>query len=249
MIKVFLVDDRRLILEAIKAILEVEPEIAIVGTAQDGKTAVSQAIKLEPDLVLLDLEMPKMDGITATKYITQYLPKTKVIILTSHKEGIYVTKAFRAGASGYIAKDSLVKDLKRAIYSLSRGYCYIESRLLNPAVNQIRASNITSRKTRYLKKYRKHIYSPSIAANPNQSKLVKITTVETNANNSGRSFKRAGLAPISNLSVNRRQQADYSDLAIAYRTKQKRKYYQKLAKRILLISLLILSLILSVILF
>lgn len=248
MIKVFLVDDRRLILEAIKAVLEVEPEIAIVGTAQDGKSAISQVVKLKPDLVLLDLEMPKMDGITATRYITQYLPDTKVIILTSHKEKIYVIKALRAGASGYIAKDSLVKDLKRAIYSLSRGYCYIETKLLNPAVNQIKASNITSRKTKYLKKYRKHIYSPSITGRPNRSKLVKIATAKADLTDSEEGVNQASLAPIFNLAAaDHYQQTECS--ATTRRTQQTRKYYQKLAKRILLMSLVILSLIVSVIMF
>ena len=107
MIKLLLADDQFLILEGIKAILEHEPEIQVVGTARDGKTAIAQAKKLRPDILLIDIEMPKMNGITATKYIRKYLPDTKVIVLTSHSSQDYLADALLAGASGYLLKDSL----------------------------------------------------------------------------------------------------------------------------------------------
>ncbi|MEN9519942.1 MAG: hypothetical protein RLZZ381_2530, partial [Cyanobacteriota bacterium] len=75
-IKIFLADDQYLMLEGIKAILKHEPEIEIVGTARDGHSAVNQVIKLQPDLVLIDIEMPKMNGIVATKYICKHVPDT-----------------------------------------------------------------------------------------------------------------------------------------------------------------------------
>ncbi|MEM6611573.1 MAG: response regulator transcription factor [Cyanobacteria bacterium P01_C01_bin.72] len=130
MIKILLADDQCLMLEGIKAILKHEPEIEIVGTAQDGQSAIAQVIKLRPDLVLIDIEMPRMNGIVATKYICENMPDTRVIVLTSHKKQSYLTQALQAGASGYLLKDTLVEDLKQAIHSLGRGYSYIEAKLL-----------------------------------------------------------------------------------------------------------------------
>ena len=105
MIKILIVDDQRLILEAVKAILKDESQIEIVGTAQNGQSAIVQVTKLKPDIVLIDIEMPKMDGIIATRYISQHSPNTKIIILTSHKSDNYVTKALQAGASIYLLKN------------------------------------------------------------------------------------------------------------------------------------------------
>lgn len=166
MIKIFLVDDQRLILEGIKAILKNEPNIEIVGSAQNGQSAIVQVLKLEPDIVLIDIEMPKMNGIVVTKYICQYLPNTRVIVLTGNKSQEYFTRAFQAGASSYITKDSLVEDLQRAIYSLSRGYTYIDTKLLNQAVNKINViqhNNTIQRRNIYVKKYRRNIYIPLVS--------------------------------------------------------------------------------------
>ena len=162
-IKILLADDQCLVLEGIKSILKYESEIEIVGTAFDGHNAIAQVKKLQPDIALIDIEMPKMNGITATRYICEYLPHTRVIVLTSHKSPIYVTQALRAGASGYLLKDTLFEDLKQAIYSLGRGYSYIEAKLLTQAVNPAPTINVNSDHTKitYLKKYRKSIYNPS----------------------------------------------------------------------------------------
>ncbi len=161
-IKILLADDQYLIVEGIKSILKHESEIEVVGTAYDGHSAIAQVKKLQPDIVLIDIEMPKMNGITATRYICEYLPSTRVIVLTSHKNPIYITQALRAGASGYLLKDTLLEDLKQAIYSLGRGYSYIEVKLLTQAVNPAPTAHVNQdqKKITYLKKYRKNIYNP-----------------------------------------------------------------------------------------
>lgn len=170
-IKILLADDQCLIVEGIKSILKHESEIEVVGTAYDGHSAIAQIKKLQPDIVLIDIEMPKMNGITATKYICEYLPKTRVIVLTSHKSPTYITQALQAGASGYLLKDSLLEDLKQAIYSLGRGYSYIEVKLLNQAVNRAPTAHVNPDQKRitYLKKYRKNIYNPPRKRQGNQS--------------------------------------------------------------------------------
>ena len=249
MIEVFLVDDRRLILEAIKTILAAEPEIKIVGMAQDGKSAISQIIRLQPDIVLIDVEMPRMDGITATKYISQYFPATKVIVLTSHKNRGYVSQALKAGASGYLEKDSLVKDLKQAIYSLSRGYSYIETRLLNQAVNQIQNSNVR-KKTTYLKKYRKNIYSPSTSIFGSQSVKIDITKKSSGESSyHGHTSQNIPISTFSTYNINESDRAEYSNLTAAYRLRRHHVYRQHLEKKLILLFMTISSFVLAVIIF
>ena len=141
-IKILLVDDQSLMLEGIKTILQHEPEIEVVGTARDGQSAIAQVKKLHPDIVLIDVEMPRMNGLVATKYICQYLPQTKVIVLTSHNSEEYLTQALQAGAAGYLLKNSLLSDLKQAIYSLGKGALYIESQMLTATENKISTKNI-----------------------------------------------------------------------------------------------------------
>ena len=163
MIKILLADDQFVILEGIKAILEYEPEIEIVGTAQDGQIAIAQAKELRPDILLIDIEMPRMNGIQATKYIRKYLPNTKVIVLTSHKNQDYIAEALLAGASGYLLKDSLIKNLKQEIYSFGRGYSAIKAELLTQTAKKNSTTNVVEYREKiiYFKKYRKSIYKPA----------------------------------------------------------------------------------------
>lgn len=130
MIRILLVDDQNLVRQGIKSLLDQDPDLKVIGTVKDGRSAVKQIDVLRPDIVLLDIEMPGMDGITATKYISHLSPKTKVIILSSYEDKKYLTQAFMAGAKAYILKNSLMKDLKQAILAVNDGYSHIESRLL-----------------------------------------------------------------------------------------------------------------------
>jgi DNA-binding NarL/FixJ family response regulator len=130
MIRILLVDDQNLVQQGIKSLLDQDPELEIVGTLKDGRSAVTKIAELCPDIVLLDIEMPGMDGITATKYITRLAPDTKVIILSSHEDKKYLTQALMAGARAYLLKDSLIADLKQSIIAVNNGYSHIESRLL-----------------------------------------------------------------------------------------------------------------------
>ena len=195
MIKILLADDQYLMLEGIKSILKHESEIEVVGTAQDGQTAIAQVKKLQPDIVLIDIEMPKMNGIVATKYICESMPDTRVIILTSHNDQNYITQALQAGASGYLLKNSLIEDLKQAIYSLGRGYSYIEAKLLIKAVDKIQTTNVIryQEKISYLKKYRKSIYKPTYSKKKNKHKQLSSKTFNRRLASFG--MTKASLAP------------------------------------------------------
>jgi DNA-binding NarL/FixJ family response regulator len=259
MIKVFLVDDQCLILEGMKAILKPESAIEIVGVAQDGQTAIAQIPKLQPDIVLLDIEMPKMNGITATQYICQYVPNTQVIVLTSHKNRNYVAQALQAGASGYVLKSSLATDLKQAIYSLSRGYSYIESKLLTQAVNKIQGINPTKSKNHntYLKRYRKILYAPSAASSQQLNSRLETaenTTLRTNnCNNPPLGINKASLDPIfTPLSADDLDFTNPRPTTRSLRAKfrnRKKSYLKHFDRQTILLLIAITSLGLSIILF
>ena len=196
-IKILLVDDRYLIQEGVKAILRNEAEIEIVSTAKNGLEAIALSKQLQPDIVLLDIEMPQMNGIKAAKHIKQVSPATKIIMLSSYDNPEYITLALKAGASGYLLKDSFTEDLKQAIYSLSRGYSYIEAKLLDKVVRQTKANNIVnSQKTKvYVHKYRKNVYTPN-KDTPDSEKSPHKTT---NDRKPITGINRANLAPIFEL--------------------------------------------------
>ena len=246
-IRILLVDDRYLIQEGVKAILRNEVEIEIVGTATNGFEAIALTEKLEPDIILLDIEMPKMNGIKAAKHIKQVCPNTKIIMLSSHDNQQYITWALKAGASGYLLKDSFTEDLKQAIYSLSRGYSYIEAKLLDKIVRQTKANNIVnSQKTKvYVHKYRKNIYTPETRANPeaNQTQVPSHSKPPTVIN-------RNSLAPIFELSDSDeietidRLTASLNSNSTSLKPKSNRsKHNQKLILLVIAIASLILSLI------
>jgi DNA-binding NarL/FixJ family response regulator len=122
MIRLILVDDQNSIKEFLKMRLEKIPEISIVGFASNGKEAVALVEKLEPDVVLMDLEMPHMNGIEATKIISAGSSKAKILLLTTRNEKQLLDLARQAGASGYIFKSADAGDLGDVIHLASKGY-------------------------------------------------------------------------------------------------------------------------------
>ncbi|MDE6790330.1 MAG: response regulator transcription factor [Clostridia bacterium] len=105
MIKVMLVDDQIILAEGIKSVLETSGDITVVGVAGDGGEAVALAESLKPDVVLMDIRMPNMNGVAATKKIKEVLPDCKIIILTTFDDSDYILSAINNGASGYLLKD------------------------------------------------------------------------------------------------------------------------------------------------
>ena len=145
MIRILLVDDQNIVRQGIQALLESRPRLKVVGTAEDGNSAIEQVEILRPDVVLIDIEMPVMSGITATHKICQQFPTTKVLVLSSHEDREYVAEALRAGAEGYLLKNTLAEDLEQAIWSVYRGQSQIESKLLKEVLASASASSsITS---------------------------------------------------------------------------------------------------------
>jgi DNA-binding NarL/FixJ family response regulator len=121
-IRLLIVDDQSLIRQGLKAILEQEPDLHVVGDAENGKVALELVAALQPDVVLMDIRMPEMDGRTATKLIVQNFPKVKVLVLSTFDDDSYLTGAMRAGAKGYLLKDMPSRELADAIRFGHYGY-------------------------------------------------------------------------------------------------------------------------------
>lgn len=131
-IKVILADDHTILREGIKSLLEDEPDIDIVGEANNGHEVVKLAIKLNPDIVIMDLSMPLLNGLEATRKIKQSAPSIKIIILTMHDNEEYIRQALTAGALGYILKDAATHELLDAIRSINQGEA-----VLSPAITRL----------------------------------------------------------------------------------------------------------------
>lgn len=121
--RVLLADDHTLVLEGFKKLLEDHCEL--LGTAEDGRTLVDMAGRLRPDLVFLDISMPRLNGIDAGKKLKKLLPEVKLLFVTMHADAAYVNEAFRAGASGYLLKRSAAKELVQAMQSVMNGDYYV----------------------------------------------------------------------------------------------------------------------------
>ncbi|ABA21650.1 two component transcriptional regulator, LuxR family [Trichormus variabilis ATCC 29413] len=122
MIKVLLVDDQNLIRQGLRALLELESDIEIVGEAENGKIAIDLIPQFHPDVVLMDMRMPIMDGVAATQEIQRNFPSVKVLVLTTFDDDEYVKAALQNGAMGYLLKDTPSEELAVAIRAVEKGY-------------------------------------------------------------------------------------------------------------------------------
>jgi DNA-binding NarL/FixJ family response regulator len=125
MINLLLVDDQDLIRRGLHALLTTDPDIEVVGEASNGQEAIALVASLQPDVVLMDVRMPVMDGVAGTREICQRYPKTKVLVLTTFNDREYVAQALQAGASGYLLKDTPFEELTQAIRLIQKGYTHI----------------------------------------------------------------------------------------------------------------------------
>jgi len=123
--KIVIVEDHKLFREGLKSMLNKRDDIEIIGEAEDGIEAVRLIRKLKPDMILLDLSMPKMSGISVMKDVKRELPDTRILLLTIHESDQYVLEAFEGGADGYCIKDSSRQELMVAIDSILQGKTYI----------------------------------------------------------------------------------------------------------------------------
>jgi len=143
-IRILIADDHAVVRRGFRLILESQPGLEVIGEACTGHDAVAQAIALEPDLVIIDVSMPELNGIEATRRIVEQVPRTRVLALSMHRDGVYVREMLRAGAKGYLLKDADDEALIDAVQAVARGDAY-----LSPSV----ADSV-------LTDYRRHVTNP-----------------------------------------------------------------------------------------
>jgi DNA-binding NarL/FixJ family response regulator len=134
-IRVILVDDQSLVREGLKSLLEAQSDIEVIAEAENGQVALEAIAKDPPDVVLMDVRMPVMDGVAATQAIAAQFPEIKVLILTTFDDEAFVGDAVRAGAKGYLLKDTPSEELSEAIRMMHRGYTQLGPGILEKAMN------------------------------------------------------------------------------------------------------------------
>ncbi len=154
-IRVLITDDHKVVRRGLRGFLELDPELEVVGEASNGKEAVDMARRLEPDVVLMDLLMPVMDGIEATREIRKEMPDTEVVALTSVLEYASVTRAIKAGAIGYLLKNTEADELCKAIRAGAAGKVQLAPEAAARLISEVRApaspEALTERETEVLK--------------------------------------------------------------------------------------------------
>lgn len=127
MIRIIIADDHRIFVDGLSGLLERNPGYCVVGRATDGLEAVALAERLKPDVAILDITMPGLNGIEAARKILEALPGTRILALSMHANGAFIAEALKCGVLGYLLKDSAFEELDAAIRSVSQGHAYLSS--------------------------------------------------------------------------------------------------------------------------
>jgi DNA-binding NarL/FixJ family response regulator len=144
-IRILLADDHAIIRQGLRSLLEKESQIEVVGEAEDGRKALRLVRELTPDIIVMDITMPNLNGIDATRQIISRYPKVKVIALSIHSNKRFIADMLKAGASGYILKDCLFDELVQAIHRVAGGETYLSPKITGKVVSDYVEYLITSR--------------------------------------------------------------------------------------------------------
>jgi len=143
-IRILLADDHQIVRDGLKTLLEKQADMQVVGEAQDGRAAVDQARALSPQVVIMDIAMPDLNGVDATRQIKGESPEVKVIALSMQSDGPIVRRMLQAGASGYMLKDCASEELVKAIRTVVRGGTYLSDGVQNVVVKQLTSPEQTT---------------------------------------------------------------------------------------------------------
>ena len=200
-ITVMLVDDHPMVQGGLSACLSFYEDIKIVGSTTEGKEALNKALELKPDVILMDISMPFMNGIDATEIITEQLDDTKVLIFSMHDSAEFVTSSIQAGASGYILKDTTSEEVYYAIKAVSNGKTHFSSSIAKVLVESpVRAGNekLTTREQVILSYIAQGNSSKEIARKLN----ISFRTVEAHRRNIKAKLNIDSLAELVRYAVN-----------------------------------------------
>jgi DNA-binding NarL/FixJ family response regulator len=136
-VRVLVVDDQRLMRDGIASLLEMQDAIEVVGTASNGQEALEKAVSLHPDVILMDVRMPVMDGVVATGQVLRQLPSCRILMLTTFDDEEYVIAALLAGASGYLLKDLPAPDLASAVQAVYKGIYQLDPAVASKVITSL----------------------------------------------------------------------------------------------------------------
>lgn len=201
-IRVLLADDHAIVLEGLRTLLEKQQDVEIIGEAKTGRQALQLVNELLPDVVIMDIGMPDLNGIEATRQIHERLPSTKVIALSMHSDKQFVTGMLRAGAAGYLLKDCAFEELTDAIYSVAKNHSYLSSHIADTVaqdyVNYLNTKDcsvysiLTAREREVLQLIAEGCTTKQIASNL----YVSLKTVETHRQHV---MEKLGMSSIAEL--------------------------------------------------
>ena len=148
-IKILLVDDHQIIREGLRSLLEKETDIEVVAEAENGRTAVKLAKQIAPDIVVLDINMPDLNGVDAARMILEACPDVRIIALSIHSTRRFVTRMLKAGASGYLVKHCAYEELVKAIRSVAKNKPYLSAQILDTVIKDYAANFSSDQNTAY----------------------------------------------------------------------------------------------------
>ena len=204
-IRVVLADDHRLVREALRVTLERERDIVIVGEATDGRAALEVVRAEKPDVVVLDVAMPELNGVDAAARIHARHPEVKILALSAHADKRYVLEMLNSGAAGYVSKSAAGRELVQAIRAVAQGGCYLSAELAGAVVEGIRDNRTGGNATRPLGPREREVLqliaeghrSPAIAARL----FISVATVEAHRRNIMRKLDLHTMAELTKFAI------------------------------------------------
>jgi len=145
-VRVLLADDHKMLREGLRHLLEEQPDVEVIGEAVDGEDAITLSHRLKPDIIVMDVNMPGIDGIVATRQIAQELPEIKIVALSMYSKSTFVVEMLKAGASGYVLKEQAFKELIEAVDTVMAGEVYLSTKATSAIVDKhIRVRQLTGK--------------------------------------------------------------------------------------------------------